>query len=43
MTQTISKEMSDMCNLSKGVMEKGIAEGILLSIKETYKEHEHVR
>jgi len=28
MTQTISKEMSDMCNLSKGVMEKGIAKGL---------------
>ena len=37
MTQTMEKEVSVMCNLSKGVMEKGIAKGmtdaILTSIK----------
>ena len=33
MTQTLESEVSVMCNLSKGVMEKGIEQGILLSIK----------
>lgn len=37
MTQTMEREVSVMCNLSKGVMEKGIAKGmtdaILTSIK----------
>ncbi len=28
MTQKMAKEMSDMCNLSKSVMEKGIAKGL---------------
>ena len=28
MTQTMEREVSVMCNLSKGVMEKGIAEGM---------------
>jgi hypothetical protein len=29
MTQTMEKEVSVMCNLSKGVMEKGVAKGRL--------------
>jgi len=28
MTQNMAKDLSDMCNLSKGVMEKGIAKGL---------------
>jgi len=28
MTQTIEREVSDMCNLSQGIKEKGIAQGI---------------
>ena len=33
MTQTMEREVSVMCNLSKGVEEKGMAKGILVSIK----------
>lgn len=33
MTKTLEKEVSLMCNLSKGVEEKGIKEGILSSIR----------
>ena len=33
MTQTMEREVSVMCNLSKGVEEKGVAKGILTSIK----------
>lgn len=33
MTQTMEREVSVMCNLSKGVEEKGVAKGILSSIK----------
>ena len=33
MTQTMEKEVSVMCNLSKGVREKGRADGILSSLK----------
>lgn len=33
MTQTMEREVSVMCNLSKGVEEKGVAKGILASIK----------
>ncbi len=33
MTKTLEREVSIMCNLSKGVEEKGIEKGILLSIK----------
>ena len=33
MTETIEREVSVMCNLSKGVEEKGVAKGILSSIK----------
>jgi hypothetical protein len=37
MTQTMEREVSVMCNLSKGVEEKGIAKGILSSIKNLVK------
>ena len=41
MTQTMEKEVSVMCNLSKGVMEKGMTKGmtngILTSIKNLIK------
>ena len=45
MTQTMEREVSVMCNLSKGVREKGVAEGmakgmtngILASIKNLVK------
>lgn len=33
MTKTLEREVSIMCNLSKGVEEKGIEKGILLSIR----------
>ena len=33
MTKTLESEVSTMCNLSKGVEEKGIEKGILFSIK----------
>ena len=33
MTKTLESEVSIMCNLSKGVEEKGIEKGILLSIR----------
>lgn len=33
MTKTLESEVSIMCNLSKGVEEKGIQKGILLSIR----------
>ncbi len=33
MTKTLEREVSTMCNLSKGVEEKGIQKGILLSIR----------
>ena len=33
MTKTLESEESIMCNLSKGVEEKGIQKGILLSIR----------
>ena len=33
MSQTMEREVSVMCNLSKGVEEKGVAKGILTSIK----------
>ena len=33
MTKTLEREVSIMCNLSKGVEEKGIQKGILLSIR----------
>ena len=37
MTHTMEREVSVMCNLSKGVEEKGIAKGILSSIKNLVK------
>ena len=37
MTQTMEREVSVMCNLSKGVMEKGMTNGILTSIKNLVK------
>ena len=33
MTKTIEREVSIMCNLSKGVEEKGVEKGILFSIR----------
>lgn len=33
MTNTLEREVSIMCNLSKGVEEKGIEKGILFSIR----------
>lgn len=33
MTQTLERKVSVMCNLSKGVWEKGLSDGILASIK----------
>ena len=33
MTQTMEREVSVMCNLSRGVEEKGVTKGILASIK----------
>lgn len=33
MTQTLESEVSLMCNLSKGVEEKGIKEGVLVSVR----------
>ena len=33
MTKTLEREVSTMCNLSKGVEEKGIEKGILISIR----------
>ena len=33
MTQTMEREVSVMCNLGKGVEERGVAKGILVSIK----------
>ena len=33
MTKTLEREVSIMCNLSKGVEEKGIEKGILFSIR----------
>jgi len=32
MTQTMEREVSDMCNLSQGVRERGIAEGVELGV-----------
>ena len=37
MTQAMEREVSIMCNLSKGVEEKGVAKGILSSIKSLIK------
>lgn len=37
MTRTMEEEVTVMCNLSKGVMEKGITNGILASIKNIVK------
>ncbi len=37
MTQTMERGVSVMCNLSKGVEEKGVAKGILASIKNLIK------
>ena len=37
MTQTMDKEVSVMCNLSKGVMEKGLEKGIVTSVKNLVK------
>ena len=37
MTQTMESEVSVMCNLSKGVEEKGVAKGILSAIKNLVK------
>lgn len=37
MTQRLESEVSVMCNLSKGVEEKGVAKGILASIKNMVK------
>jgi hypothetical protein len=33
MTKSLEREVSIMCNLSKGVEEKGIAKGVLSSIQ----------
>lgn len=33
MTKTLESEVSTMCNLSKGVEEKGIEKGILFQLK----------
>ncbi len=38
MTQKIAKGMSDMCNLSQGVLEKGIAIGLAKAYDEGYAE-----
>ena len=37
MTQTMERAVSVLCNLSKGVEEKGVAKGILSSIKNLVK------
>ena len=37
MTQTMEREVSVMCNLSRGVEEKGVVKGILASIKNLVK------
>lgn len=33
MTQELEREVSEMCNLSEGVEQKGIAKGITASIR----------
>ena len=33
MTQELEREVSEMCNLSEGVEQKGIAKGIITSIR----------
>lgn len=38
MTKTLESEVSTMCNLSKGVEEKGIEKGILFSIKALWRQ-----